>query len=67
MNEQSVRGKLSFYELYHWMNHWLLTDHIAVILEYASPVSKEKYEREVSMRALNDFALFVNISGETIN
>lgn len=58
MNEQSVRGKLSFYELYHWMNHWLLTDRIAVILEYASPVSKEKYEREVSMRALNDFALF---------
>lgn len=58
MNEQSIRGKLTFYELYNWMNDWLLTNRMAVILEYASPVSKYKCDQQVAMRALNDFSLF---------
>ena len=40
MNEQSIRGRLRFYDLYTWINDWLLPDRLAVILEDASPVSK---------------------------
>ena len=58
MNEQSIRGRLRFYDLYTWINDWLLPDRLAVILEDASPVSNHKCDQQVSMRAINDFVFF---------
>lgn len=58
MNEQSVRGRLRFYDLYAWINDWLLPNRVAVILENADPTSNYKCDQQVSMHALNDFVFF---------
>ncbi|MDE5977597.1 MAG: hypothetical protein K2G70_03920 [Turicibacter sp.] len=58
MNEESIQGKLRFYDLYEWMNQYLHPNRVAVVLEDASPVSKYSCDHTVSLRAINDFASF---------
>ena len=63
MNEQSAREKIGFYDLYSFINTYLLANRISVLAEYANPLSPFKCDHSVSQRALNEYYVYCQQNG----
>ena len=63
MNEQSVREKIRFYDLYLFINAYLLPNRVSVLAEYSNPLSPFKCDHSVSKRALNEYYVYCQRNG----